>query len=141
MLSKTSEYALRAVIYLARKSSQPVPAADVAAGLGVPANYLSKILHALGRAGVVESERGPGGGYRLARPADRLAIGDVVGAFDPVVLGSACLLGHARCPGEHPCLAHDRWRQVSEPITEFFRDTMVAELLEPSGTAAATLHP
>ena len=69
MLSKTSEYALRAVLFLARESRDiPVPAGDIATGLDVPANYLSKILHTLSRAGVVSSERGPGGGYRLARP-------------------------------------------------------------------------
>ncbi|HEY7472359.1 MAG TPA: Rrf2 family transcriptional regulator [Gemmatimonadota bacterium] len=140
MLSKTSQYALRAVIYLARDSGAPVPAGEVAAGLDVPANYLSKILHALSRAGVVESERGPGGGYRLARPADRISIGDVVGAFDSLAPGGGCLLGRASCPGAHPCAAHDRWRRVSEPIAAFFRDTMVSELLEPSGAVTATVH-
>lgn len=137
MLSKTSEYALRAVLFLARESRDiPVPAGDIAAGLDVPANYLSKILHALSRAGVVSSERGPGGGYRLARPADTMSLADVVGAFDPISPGSRCLLGRARCHDDQPCAAHARWRQVFDPVTAFFRDTMVAELLEPSGEIA-----
>lgn len=140
MLSKTAEYALRAVIFLARDSGTPVPAAEVASGLDVPANYLSKILHTLSRAGVVESERGPGGGYRLARSAAEISIGDVVGAFDPLVPRDRCLLGHGSCPGAHPCAAHDRWRRLSEPIAAFFRDTMVSELLESSGAVAATVH-
>lgn len=140
MLSKTSQYALRAVIHLARESTAPVPAGEVAAELHVPANYLSKILHTMSRAGVVESERGPGGGYRLARPADRISIGDVVGAFDSLAPGGGCLLGHETCPGAHPCAAHDRWRRVSEPIAVFFRDTMVSELLEPSDAVAETIH-
>lgn len=140
MLSKTAEYALRAMIFLARDSGTPVPAAEVAAGLDVPANYLSKILHTLSRAGVVESERGPRGGYRLARPADRISIGDVVGAFDALTPGRNCLLGHESCPGRHPCAAHDRWRRVSEPVAAFFRDTMVSELLEPSSAVATTVH-
>ena len=140
MLSKTSQYALRAVIYLARDSDAQVPAGEVAAGLDVPANYLSKILHTLSRSGVVESERGPGGGYRLARPADRISLGDVVGAFDPLAQDGRCLLGYESCPGVHPCPAHDRWCGVFEPIKAFFRDTMVSELLEPSGEVASTAH-
>lgn len=140
MLSKTAQYALRAVIYLARHAGAPVPSAEVAAGLDVPSNYLSKILHTLSRTGVVESERGPGGGYRLARPADLIPIGDVVGEFDPVAPGGLCLLGHESCPGEHPCAAHDRWQRVSEPIAAFFRETMVSELLESSGAATPTFH-
>ncbi|HET6638115.1 MAG TPA: Rrf2 family transcriptional regulator [Gemmatimonadota bacterium] len=140
MLSKTAQYALRAVIYLAGGSGAPVPAAEVAAGLEVPPNYLSKILHTLSRAGVVESERGPGGGYRLARPADRIPIADVVGEFEPLAPGGGCLLGFASCPGEHPCPAHERWQRVSEPIAAFFRETMVSELLESSGAVAPTVH-
>jgi Rrf2 family protein len=137
MLSKTSEYALRAVLYLARESREvPVPAGDIAAALDVPANYLSKILHTLSRAGVVRSERGPGGGYRLARPADSISLAEVVGAFDPITPASSCLLGRVRCRDDQPCAAHARWRQVFDPVTAFFRDTMVAELLEPSAEVA-----
>jgi Rrf2 family protein len=140
MLSKTSQYALRAVVHLARDHGDPVSSAEVAAALEVPANYLSKILHTLSRAGLVDSERGPGGGYRLARPADGISIADVIGAVDPVAPGTGCLLGRESCPGRHPCAAHDRWCRVSEPVVAFFRDTMVAELLETGGAVAATLH-
>ena len=142
MLSKTSEYALRAVLYLARHSQDvPVPAGDVAAGLDVPANYLSKILHTLSRAGVVSSERGPGGGYRLARPADRTSLADVVGAFHQISPREHCLLGNTRCHDEQPCPAHERWKEVFDPVTDFFRETMVAELLEPSREVVETAKP
>jgi Rrf2 family protein len=140
MLSKTSEYALRAIVHLARDSGDPVSAGEVAAALDVPANYLSKILHTLSRAGLVDSERGPRGGYRLARPAERISIGDVVSALDPVAPEGRCLLGHQDCPGTRPCAAHERWRRVSEPVAAFFRDTMVSELLETSGAVAVTLN-
>lgn len=142
MLSKTSEYALQAVIYLARQpGAVPVPAIDVATGLDVPANYLSKILHTLSRAGVVISERGPGGGYRLARSADRTSLADVVGAFDQIAAREHCLLGGALCRDDHPCAAHERWREVFDPVIRFFRETMVAELLAPSAAVAETVKP
>jgi Rrf2 family protein len=138
MLSKTSQYALRAVIHLARESDDPTSAGEIASALDVPANYLSKILRILSRAGVVDSERGPGGGYTLARPADRLSIADVVGALDPITPGGRCLLGRRDCPGRHPCPAHDRWSRVSEPVAAFFRDTMVSELVDEGRSVAAT---
>ena len=136
MLSKTSQYALRAVLYLARRPRDlPVRANDIAAGLEVPPNYLSKILHTLSRAGVVTSERGPGGGFRLARPADRTTLADVVSPFDEISPKALCLLGRRRCHDDQPCGAHVRWKDVFEPVTDFFRETMVAELLEPGGEA------
>ena len=137
MLSRTSQYALRAVLHLARAPDAPVSAAEVAADLDVPANYLSKILHALSRAGVVRSERGPGGGYRLARPPERTSLADVIDPFDRIGVGGRCLLGNPQCPGARPCAAHERWRRVSEPLTVFFHDTTVSELLEASGAAAS----
>ena len=140
MLSKTSQYALRAVLHLARDPDTRVPAADVAAALDVPENYLSKILHALSRSGVVRSERGPRGGYRLARSPERMSVADVIVPFDPIAIESRCLLGNPRCPGSHPCAAHDRWRRVSEPVTGFFRDTSVSELLQASGAGAEPTH-
>jgi hypothetical protein len=58
------------------------------------------------------------------------------GAFEPISPGSRCLLGQARCHDDQPCAAHERWKQVFYPVTAFFRETMVAELLEPSGELA-----
>lgn len=142
MLSKTSEYALRAVLLLARQPrDELVRASDLADGLAVPANYLSKILHALSRAGVLVSERGRHGGFRLARPADRTSLADVIGQFDDVAPQNLCLLGRSRCNDDQPCAAHGRWREVFGPVTDFFRDTMVAELLETYSEVAETAKP
>lgn len=141
MLSKTSEYALRAVMALAREpDDRLVRAGDLAEKLAVPANYLSKILHTLSRAGVLVSERGPNGGFRLARSAERTSLADVVGEFDEVGQQNLCLLGRSRCRDDRPCAAHERWKEVFEPVTDFFRDTMVAELLQPSDTVAETAN-
>ena len=71
MLSRTSQYALRAILYLADQPvERSVRAIDVAENLDVPANYLSKILHTLARSGLLISERGPRGGFRLARDVE-----------------------------------------------------------------------
>ena len=142
MLSKTSEYALRAVLLLARHPrGQLVRASDLAKGLAVPPNYLSKILHALSRAGVLVSERGRHGGFRLARPAERTALAEVIGPFHEITPRTQCLLGRSRCSDAQPCAAHGRWRDVYGPVNDFFHDTMVAELLDTSAEVAETWKP
>ena len=131
ILSRTGEYALRAILHLAESADDAlIRVDDIAQALSVPRNYLSKILHELGRAGVLASSRGPRGGFRLARPASELTLEDVVGRFDPLDPQRRCLLGReGGCSDEDPCAAHDRWRDLSGLLASFFGETTVAELL------------
>lgn len=129
MLSQTAEYALRAVMHVAEHGvERPVAVGDIAQALDVPRNYLSKTLHQLSRAGVLTSTFGPGGGFRLATPAERLTLDDVIAPFDTA--GERhCLLGQPRCRDAAPCAAHGRWKEISEQIHAFFANTTVADLL------------
>jgi Rrf2 family protein len=134
MLSQTAEYALRAVVHLAQQDSETLtPVGDIATALDVPANYLSKILNLLARTGVLESTRGPRGGFRLGAPADTITLAEVVGAFDSLKEQKRCLLGRPRCSDANPCGAHERWKLVKEPMVLFFEQTTVADVL---GTVA-----
>lgn len=129
MLSHTAEYALRAVLHIAANGSdRPVPVQEIASALDVPRNYLSKTLHQLARAGVVASTFGPGGGFQLAVPADRLTLDAVVAPFDTA--GERhCLLGGARCSDATACSAHHHWKGIAEQIHTFFVSTTVEALL------------
>jgi Rrf2 family protein len=109
---------------------------DIAAGLDVPANYLSKIMHQLARAGIVISARGPYGGFRLASAPEDVALADVVGAFDSLQNQKRCLLGRPQCSDANPCGAHEQWREVRAHITDFFRDTTVADVLKKPAARA-----
>lgn len=136
MLSQTAEYALRAVLYLAENADgEPVSVDAVAEALSLPRNYLSKTLHALAKAGVLASSRGPGGGFQLAVPADRLSLFDVVTIFDDLDSRRQCLLGRSRCSDESPCPAHEQWKAVAEQVATFFRETTVADLIESGAVA------
>ena len=85
MFSQTSEYALRAVIWLAEHQNEgPVGNKRIAEDTQVPASYLSKILHDLAAAGFLSSRRGVGGGFRLIIPPNELTMLDVVNAVDPL---------------------------------------------------------
>ena len=130
-LSKTADHALRAILYLARHGSEgPVPAEAVARGLGAPRNYMSKTLHALARAGLVEGLRGPAGGFRLAVPAGELSLARVVEAFDDHSGRTVCLMGDRPCSQRDPCEVHGCWTALQRNARQPFRGTSVADLLE-----------
>ncbi|HWP39157.1 MAG TPA: Rrf2 family transcriptional regulator [Gemmatimonadales bacterium] len=131
MLSSTSEYALKAVLYLAgHDAAAPVRVGEIAEALHIPRNYLAKILHELARSGVLMSARGKLGGFRLARPPEHISLLDIVSHFDRIEGRRLCLLGRRACTDRHPCPAHSRWKAVSEQTAAFFRETNVADLLK-----------
>ncbi len=130
MLSRTSEYALRAVLLLSRRDNgEPLAAEAVATALGVPGNYLSKVLNRLTRRGVLESVRGPGGGFRLARRPEQIAVADIVGEFDERSGLSGCVLSERACDAGAPCEAHESWSRWSGQLRRLLEGTTVADFL------------
>lgn len=131
MISKTEEYALRAVVHLAEHCRDgPCRAQDIAESTDIPANYLSKILHQLGRHGIVDSERGRYGGFRLSRKPGEIRLADVIEPFESVAARGRCLLGRSECSDANPCGAHERWKTVRAQTIAFFAGTTVADVLD-----------
>jgi Rrf2 family protein len=142
VLSQTAEYALRAVLHIAEHQGEGwVRVDDVAERLAVPRNYLSKILHQLGREQILVSARGPGGGFQLAVPPASLPLLSIVDVFDSLVGRSGCLLGRPRCSEANPCAAHTRWKAALEPMLTFFRGTTVADLMNPESPGGLVWSP
>lgn len=131
LISKTSRYALQATALLAERweDGRPVPVGDVVAGLDVPRNYVSKILHQLARAGVLVSERGPKGGFRLAQPPAEITLAQVVRPLEPTFSDRHCLLGRPTCSNDDPCAAHADWQQLSADLNRFLDETTLGDLL------------
>ena len=129
ILSKSAKYALRATLCLAEcDGRRPMPVDEIAVRLDVPRNYLSKILHILARTDVLDSTRGPGGGFQLAISADELRLVDIVRHFDDVPDETTCLLGRGACSSVDPCRAHGHWAKVRGAIIEFLGQTRLADL-------------
>jgi Rrf2 family protein len=138
MLSQTAEYALRASLWLAEHpGAAPARVGDLAQDLGVPQNYLSKTLHLLARAGVLQSTRGKHGGFQLARPAARIPLIEIIQPFERLTDSRTCILGRSVCSDTAPCQAHDRWKKVKEMTVAFFRDTTLADLVRQPGRRKA----
>lgn len=123
------------MIYLARQpAGRPVPADRIAEALRAPANYLSKTLRLLAREGLLESTRGPGGGFRLAVPAEEITIERLSRIFDDPRPNRACLLGGRLCDERNPCGAHARWEALRRRTSEALRSTTVSDLLSEGGS-------
>lgn len=130
ILSQTAVYALKAVLFLAESKECPLRVDDISEALDVPRNYLSKILHVLAREGLLDSTRGPKGGFCLARLPSDVTLADVINEFDDTAGASGCLLGRERCSDQHPCAAHARWKDVSASVKAFLNGTTIEDLAE-----------
>lgn len=129
MISRTSEYAIRALSTLARlERAECVLVREIADASGVPRNYLSKILNRLRQTGLVRSERGPGGGFQLARPAEQITVLEVVGIFEDIARQRYCFMGNQFCGQADVCQAASKWCQVWQTYEVFLRETTLDQL-------------
>ena len=134
MFSQTVEYALRAVCYLASQSPRACTTQEVAGRTKVPRAYLSKVLQSLGRAGLVHSQRGLGGGMTLAKEPQDLTILEVVNAVEPIQRIKTCPLGLAG-HGIRLCPLHRRLDNALAMVEKAFAGTTLAEVLsEPTAS-------
>lgn len=129
-LSTRSRYAVMAMVELAArqeamapgahgKSCPPVSLAEIAAAQMLSLAYLEQLFGPLRRAGLVASARGPGGGYRLARPARDIPISAIVDAVDEPMRATRCEDGAPGCLAGQRCLTHDLWAELGEQIRLF----------------------
>lgn len=129
MLNQSAEYALRVVALIAsRPPDHPSHAAELAAALGVPPNYLSKILHQLAFEGILKSRRGRQGGFILATDAREITLALVVAPFENLSQYRACLLGNPVCSDRRACAAHHGWKPIADSVLAFLENTTVAAL-------------
>lgn len=134
MLSQTVEYALRAIVYLARREDESCRTSEIAEITKVPAAYLSKVLQALRREGIVSSQRGIGGGVMLNRDASKLTVLEVVQAVDPIKRIQTCPLDLVE-HGVHLCPLHRRMDNALKSVEDALASTTLAEILsEPTNS-------
>jgi Rrf2 family cysteine metabolism transcriptional repressor len=117
-ISSRCEYGLRAMVYLAaRDDDHPVPLPEIAAGEGIPAPFLERILARLRESGLVKATRGVSGGYQLARAAGDIAVGDVVTALEGPLSLVGCVPDDGTCERAESCASRVVWRRLDSAIT------------------------
>jgi Rrf2 family protein len=131
-LSRRGDYALRAVLDLARHEGQGLrKARDVAQAMAIPPRYLAQILAGLVREGLLEATAGREGGYVLARSAAQISLLEVIRATEPVGL-RGCLLRGMPCGEDGHCALHESWSNAQSALNEVLEATNFADLAQRS---------
>lgn len=124
LYSKTCEYAIRALTYMAHKpEGEFSQIKEIAAKEELPQHFLSKVLQSLVRYNIVISARGPTGGFALAKPKDRISLKDIVFAVDGEDIYERCAVGLAECLDEDPCPLHEMWSYLRGQIIDYLEIT------------------
>ena len=129
-LTTKGRYAVTAMLDLALHNTKgPINLADIARRQEISLAYLEQLFSKLRKNNLVESARGPGGGYRLKRPADEISVHDVINAVDEPVDATRCG-GQENCQGELRCLTHDLWEDLNTQISDFLNGVTLGELIQ-----------
>lgn len=137
-LSTRGRYAVMAMVEMAAREQRgeacdqgrPVTLNEIAAAQHLSVAYLEQLFGRLRRAGLVASARGPGGGYRLARPANQIPIAQVVEAADEPIVATRCEDGGPGCLDGQRCWTHDLWVELGLQIRLFLGGVTLADVVE-----------
>lgn len=129
-LTTKGRYAVTAMLDLAiHAEREPVTLSDISLRQDISLSYLEQLFARLRRSELVQSVRGPGGGYRLGRETRNIAIVDIIDAVDESVDATRCQ-GQGNCQQGEICLTHHLWEDLSQQIHEFLSSISLADLMD-----------
>ncbi|MCF7811127.1 Rrf2 family transcriptional regulator [bacterium] len=130
--SKSWNYALRALIYLAEhRDDGQILSSVIAEEEAIPGPFLVKIMGKLATANIVDSTRGRNGGFRLKRKPKQIKLVDITRIFDSFESYGNCLLGYGDCVRDDSCPIHKYWAEPERLINEFLENTTIEMLCKP----------
>lgn len=128
-LTTKGRYAVTAMLDLAlHYDGGAVTLADIAHRQGISLSYLEQLFAKLRRGGLVDSVRGPGGGYNLAMPPFKITVAEIIVAINENIDATNCK-GEKNCQYDQPCLTHQLWEDLSVRIHEFLKGITLADLV------------
>ena len=128
-LTTKGRFAVTAMIDLALHAGQePVTLAEISERQRLSLSYLEQLFGKLRRSGLVQSVRGPGGGYRPAKPLETVSVADIIIAVDEPIDATQCG-GKENCREEQKCITHDLWVSLNEHIFDYLRGVSLANLV------------
>ena len=135
-LTTKGRFAVTAMIDLAlRENTGPVALAAISARQQISLSYLEQLFGKLRRHNLVESVRGPGGGYNLANSAEQISVADVILAVDEPIDATQCG-GLENCLDDHRCMTHELWSGLNAHIFAYLRSVTLAELVRQQESRA-----
>jgi Rrf2 family protein len=130
VISRSSEYAIRSLTYMAQQGAGSFHLAqDMAQELGIPPAFLGKVLQPLVTRGILASQRGRGGGFRLALPPGEVTLADIIATQENLDRSRQCVLGQGQCSDEHSCPLHREWRSRTDSFLAQLDRTTLTDLL------------
>jgi Rrf2 family protein len=127
-LSKTAEYALRIMSYMATDESKLYSANELYDKLKIPFRYLRKQLTILSKSELMESVQGKDGGYRISKNINEISLLEIVNAAGEVVATNTCFFGFGSCALTTKCAMHDKWFEIQENINKVLKTTYLSEI-------------
>jgi len=129
MISRSAEYAIRSLAYMGtRRDRSWMLSREIAEELGIPPPFLAKVLQSLASTGILESQRGRGGGFRLARDPESLSLYEIVEPFDHLGDRKICVLGQKVCSEETACPLHHAWKATRGLFLTALQGTTLASV-------------
>lgn len=130
MLSNTCKYAIRSVVYLSVYASdtKKIGIKEISEALDIPSPFLGKIMQTLARKKILNSIKGPHGGFSLGRPAVDISIMDIVQIIDGTDIFDICLVRTTHCSDEEPCGIHDKITALRKEMKETFINQTIDDL-------------
>ncbi len=141
IFSKTCEYALRAVFFIAHRTSEGgrVGIKEIASGVDSPEYFLAKILQDLSKRGIVQSAKGPNGGFYMEEKALKQPLSNIVQAIDGKSIFTGCALGLEICSEKNPCPLHNEFIDIRNQIQHLLQNTTIEEFNEDLNLGLTTL--
>ena len=129
-LTTKGRFAVTAMLDLAlHAQGGPVALAGISARQKISLSYLEQLFGKLRRGSLVESVRGPGGGYNLGRPLDQLTVADIILAVEEPIDSRQCE-GRDNCLGDRRCMTHDLWENLNTTVIDYLAGVTLAQLVE-----------
>lgn len=132
MFSKTCEYAIRALIFIAQKTKDGdrIGIKEIAKGIDSPGHFIAKILQDLSRKGILQSAKGPTGGFYLDKASRKQSLASIVRAVDGDKIFQGCGLGLKQCSETKPCPIHHEFKKVRKDLLQILENAKVGALTE-----------
>jgi len=135
LITRDTDYAIRALLFLAREKDRTVSVAELVRSLKIPRPFLRKIMQTLNKRGVLISRKGNGGGFELARPADKIFILDLIRIFQGPATLNQCLFKKTLCPDRSACPLRKKIASLEKAVFSELKKTTIAGLVEDGGTS------
>lgn len=134
-ITRQADYAVRAVLYLARNGDERAATSHVAEEQHIPPSFLAKIISQLSIAGLLHTSRGARGGVMLAREPKEITLLEVIEAIDGPILLNECVSGNSVCTFDQDCPLRPVWCDAQEELVQRLRNTNFAQLMEQPAAA------